>query len=226
LFDFDLKPGLFVTLEVADTGCGMDKQTLAQMFDPFFTTKFTGRGLGLSAVMGIVRSHEGALRVYSEVGKGTAFKLMLPASKGTAATTDQTAQADYDPHWQGHGAVLLVEDEEAIRALAGYILERLGFKVYTAADGVEALELHAAHRDELVLVLLDLTMPRKSGEETLHDLRTAHPELPVIIASGYSKDEIAARLAAKGVAAFVQKPYSMSSLGSTLRRVLESKPKD
>ncbi len=221
LFDHEIDPGLYVVVEVADTGCGMDKETLVSIFDPFFTTKFTGRGLGLSAVMGIVRGHKGALKVYSEKNKGSIFKLLLPAAtdehetKSTGSVTPAT-----QPMWQGSGTLLLVDDEESIRALASRLLGRMGFDVITANDGEEALVKYEQHRAQLVAIILDLTMPHKSGDEALSDLRKRDTSIPIIIASGYSTDELHDRMAVKGVTAFVQKPYNSKSLRETLSRIL------
>jgi PAS domain S-box-containing protein len=207
----NLKPGLYVTLEVSDTGTGMDKQTLGRLFEPFFTTKFTGRGLGLSAVLGIVRGHEGGLRVYSEPGKGTTFKILFPAlESGNHALGGQGTAVEAS--WVGEGTVLLVDDEETIRALAGRMLERLGFKVLTAADGREGLELFRTHQDEIVLTILDLTMPHMNGEEAFREIRAISPEARVLMSSGYAENEIVSRFAGKGTAGFIQKPYTLATL--------------
>ena len=222
LFETAIEPGLYVVAEVADTGCGMDKETLASIFDPFFTTKFTGRGLGLSAVMGIVRGHKGTLKVYSEKSKGSVFKLLLPAAQEEITDATPSAAGEPPTAWQGSGTILLVDDEASIRTLATRILERFGFDVLTASDGIEALELYTAHRDGVAAIILDLTMPRKGGEETLHDLRKQDATIPIIIASGYSKDELHDRLAVKGVTAFVQKPFNSKSLRETLSRIMSA----
>jgi two-component system cell cycle sensor histidine kinase/response regulator CckA len=185
----DLPSGPYLTLEVSDTGCGMDQETKERLFEPFFTTKFTGRGLGLAAVLGIVRGHKGALKVYSEAGKGTTFKIRFPAGEaGEGALARERAAEVSD--WHGAGTVLLVDDEETIRTLGARMLSRLGFVVLTAGDGREALALYAQHRGEIVLVLLDLTMPHMDGEETLHGLRALDPEVRVIMSSGYSEQDI------------------------------------
>jgi PAS domain S-box-containing protein len=214
--DLDLPPGVYLTLDVCDTGCGMDAETQERLFEPFFTTKFTGRGLGLAAVLGIVRGHRGALRVSSEPGKGTTFKILLPVSAAKAvAPLPGTGAPAAD--WQGVGTVLLVDDEETIRALGERMLSRLGFRVLTAADGPEALSIYARHRDEISLVLLDLTMPHMDGEETFRELSRLDPEVRVVISSGYTEQDISSRFAGKGMAGFVQKPYSLAQLKEQLR---------
>jgi two-component system cell cycle sensor histidine kinase/response regulator CckA len=218
----DLPSGLYLTLEVSDTGCGMDAETQKHLFEPFFTTKFTGRGLGLAAVVGIVRGHRGALRVYSEPGKGTTFKMRFPAAKaGTGAPLGEVNASAAD--WQGMGTVLLVDDEEAIRALGARMLASLGFEVLTAADGREALSLYAEHRGEIALVLLDLTMPHMDGEEALRELRLIDPEVRVVMSSGYTESDIAPRFAGKGLVGFLQKPFTLAQLEEQLRAALHDR---
>lgn len=222
LSDIQLSPGRYVKLEVTDNGIGMDEQTVKKIFDPFFTTKFTGRGLGLSAVMGIVRSHEGDMRVQSEPGKGTVFSLYFPASTDaeTAIEGEETTTPNESPTWKSEGCILLIEDEPALRILGERTLKRLGFKVLLAEDGVEGLEVYRAHADHVRAILLDLTMPRKGGEETLHDLQAMNVDVPVIIVSGYSTAEIATRKAVEGAAGFIQKPFTLTTLRDTLKQVL------
>jgi CheY-like chemotaxis protein len=214
-----LVSGLYVTLEVSDTGIGMDKETQKRLFEPFFTTKFAGRGLGLSAVLGIVRGHKGALKVYSELGKGTTFKALFPAVGFGANQLPAPGGAGEDG-WTGEGTVLLADDEETIRALSKRMLERMGFRVLLASDGREALEIYAQHRDEIVLVILDLTMPRMNGEEAFREMRAIDPGVRVLMSSGYAENEVAARFAGKGTAGFLQKPYTLAMLRERVEAAL------
>jgi two-component system cell cycle sensor histidine kinase/response regulator CckA len=194
----------------------MDKATQERIFEPFFTTKFTGRGLGLAAVLGIVRGHKGALRLESAVGKGTTFEILFPASEADAALLAGKNGARKSD-WQGEGTILLADDEETIRTMGARMLASLGFKVITAADGREALERYAEHRDEITLVMLDLTMPHMDGEEAFMELRRMNPEVHVIVSSGYAESDISSRFAGKGLVGFVHKPYSLAELTEQIR---------
>ncbi|RPI76783.1 MAG: PAS domain-containing sensor histidine kinase, partial [Desulfobacteraceae bacterium] len=217
----DLLEGFYVYLEVRDTGCGMDRATLEKIFDPFFSTKFTGRGLGLSTVQGIVRNHGGAIKVYSEAGKGSIFKIFFPAAFVAAdATFAQKSKSKKDT-WRGSGVVLLVEDEANIRKLCRRMLERIGFEVMAADDGLQALEIFRAHQNRIRCVLLDLTMPQMDGGETLVELRRIDPNLPVILSSGFSEQKISDRFKDRRLSGFLQKPYQQADLRAALKKALE-----
>ncbi len=213
-----LPEGTYVCIEVADTGCGMDPGMLQKIFDPFYTTKFTGRGLGLAAVLGIVRGHRGAIKLFSERGKGTTFKILLPAVEGTA----ERLAGSHIPEqgWRGCGTVLLVDDEETIRTLGRRMLERFGFTVVTASNGREALDLFRERPDAIVCVILDLTMPHMDGEEAFRELLKIRKDACVIMSSGYNEQEITHRFSGKGPSGFIQKPYQMDSLAAKLKEVL------
>jgi len=216
----DLKEGLYVVLDVADTGCGMDDQTLNRLFEPFFTTKFTGRGLGMSAVLGIVRGHRGALKVDSTPGKGTTFRVLLPAAQVPKCDGVDAQPSEVNERIQ-ESLVLLVDDEETIRRLGRKMLERIGFRVLTAEDGREALRLYREQRQKIDLVILDLTMPHMDGEETLTALKQVDPKVRVLLASGYSNQELEARFAGEGLLGFLQKPYTMTVLKDHLFPLLK-----
>lgn len=219
LFNDNLPEGRYVFLEVADTGCGMSEEVQARIFDPFFTTKFTGRGLGLSAVMGIVRGHRGAIKLYSEVDKGTTFKVLFPAVDVPANTASHPAASASD--WKGQGLVLVVDDEAAIRTLAQQMLKAMGFDVRAARDGPEALKILTEENCRVRLVLLDMTMPKWDGEETFREMRRVCPDIRAVLTSGYNEQTATSRFAGKGLAGFIQKPYGFTELRDVVRRVLK-----
>jgi two-component system, cell cycle sensor histidine kinase and response regulator CckA len=216
--------GEFVYLEVGDTGVGMSSETLQRIFDPFFSTKFSGRGLGLAAVMGIVEAHHGMIRIRTALGEGTAFRVLFPAAHVEADVAD--APASFRDEWRGSGTLLIVEDEEGVRAVAERMLEGLGFHVLAAEDGREALKVVKSQGDHLAAVLLDLSMPHMGGPETLRRLRELQPGLPVVLMSGYTEQEVASRLLDEnpGPVVFLQKPFLPGDLATVLRRVLEAAP--
>ncbi len=207
--------GSYIRLEVHDTGMGMNEETLARIFDPFFTTKFTGRGLGLAAVLGIVRGHRGAIRVHSHPGMGTTFKVFFPVTKGQAIPRRTVPVFDF----RGTATVLVVDDEAVVQRLASTTLERYGYEVLLASNGKEALDIVGSAGNRISLVLLDMTMPVMSGEETLAKLRTLCPSVKVIASSGYNEIE-ALRRFGTGISAFLQKPYRATQLVEKVKLTL------
>jgi CheY-like chemotaxis protein/two-component sensor histidine kinase len=216
-----LTPGVYATLEVHDTGCGMDEKTLKQIFDPFFTTKFTGRGLGLSAVQGIVRGHKGTMKVYSRPGRGTTFKVLFPATEASVMVAPAVAWA---PLSSGE-LIMVVDDEEIIRRTAKSMLERYGYTVIVAEDGQRAVDLFEVLSDKIALVLLDMTMPVLSGEEAFRRFRNIKPDVKVVLSSGYNESEAIRRFTGKGLAGFIQKPYSSAALAEKMGAILKDNPK-
>jgi PAS domain S-box-containing protein len=219
--------GVYTYFEVADTGCGMNAETIEKIFDPFFTTKLTGRGLGMSAVLGIVRGHKGILKIDSEVGKGTTFRVLFPANEMTdndfaVRRKDKAEVKD----WRGSGTVLIADDEETVCAVGKQILEGMGFKVLTAPDGREALKVFREHADEIICVLLDLTMPHMDGKEAFRAMQRLHPGVRVILCSGYNEQDAIQHLTGLGLAGFIQKPFNMATLKEKVAEVLAEDESD
>lgn len=218
-FGADIAPGYYVFVEVADSGCGMEPGQVKQIFEPFFTTKTTGRGLGLSAVMGIVRKHRGAVHILSSPGKGTTFRVLFPVSKEPCSVTIR--QPEFISLKNGNGSILVIDDEETVRVLAKRVLSAAGYEVLTACDGAEGFAIFNAHKDRVRAVLLDLIMPNMSGDEMLEQLLQLRMDIPVILSSGYSEKEARARMKGNGeFSAFLQKPYRGAELLAAVNDLL------
>lgn len=218
--DHRLEPGRYVFLEVSDNGCGMDAETQKKIFDPFFTTKFAGRGLGMSAMLGIVKGHHGGLRIYSEPGQGTTIKIAFPLSGEQSDRLE--SQELPDKPWKSIGLALVIDDEETVREVATLMLEDFGLQVITACDGMEGVERFREYQHEVAVVLMDMTMPKMDGQSCFRALREINPDVRVILSSGYNEQEATSRFVGKGLAGFVQKPYSANQLAETLQAVLEA----
>jgi PAS domain S-box-containing protein len=219
----DLPPGLYVRLEVTDTGIGMDEKTRLRIFEPFFSTKFTGRGLGLAAVLGIVRAHKGALKVHSEPGKGTTFEILFPALEDAGAEAPADVSSTLADR-QGTGTILLVDDEESLLTLGSRMLEHLGFTVLTAADGLQAVERYREKGEAIDLVLMDLTMPHMDGAKAFDEMRRLNPDARVVLASGYAEEDVSSRFEGKKPAGIIQKPYTLAKLREALAGLMPARP--
>lgn len=213
----NLPEGLYVFLEVNDNGSGMSTETINKIFDPFFTTKFTGRGLGLAAVLGIVRGHQGFIQVESILGKGTTFKVFFPPVWNEDLTVQTSNHKDNS--WRGTGRLLLVDDDASVREIGKRMFENLGFKVIIAENGKIALDIYKDNQ-EFVCIVLDLTMPVMDGVEAFNELRKINPDVKVIIASGYNEQEISTELINNGLNGFIQKPYHSSEIKEKLSKIL------
>ena len=213
----ELRPGKYVYLAVSDTGCGMDDATRARIFDPFFSTKFTGRGLGLAAVAGILRGHKGAIAVESAPGKGSCFTVLFEAAEGLAAERHVAAR---NAALQGSGVVLVVDDEKPVRDLVKRVLERNGYTVLLAESGLAAIDLLKRHPGDIALAMLDLSMPQMGGDEVLPELRKIRPEIKVLVSSGYSESETMTLFKGQRVSGFIQKPYTGADLAEKVKACL------
>ena len=223
VLDSEVRSGAYVVLQVEDTGTGIPPVIIEKIFDPFFTTKAIGQGtgLGLSTSMAIARSHGGFVRVYSEPGKGTTFKVYLPARTGTSSPTAGRRAVELP---RGHGElILVVDDEPSVRLVTQQTLEAFGYRAILASDGAEALAIYARREAEIAVVLTDMMMPVMDGPATIQVLRKMNPGLLVIAASGLVANDYAAKFADLGVLHFLPKPYTAETLLKALQKILEKK---
>ena len=217
-FGDGLMPGRYVVLSVKDTGCGMDDVTRRRIFEPFYTTKFTGRGLGLAAVIGIVRGHGGGIRIESSLGEGSVISVAFPA---TDSEISQEEPIESVGAWRGSGKILVVEDEMSARELAVIVLTRKGFEVLEAGDGLEGVEIFRKHAHEIRCVLLDLAMPNMDGDEAHKEIRKIRPDVPTILCSGYPEQDAISRFSDLNPSGFIEKPYSPDVLVARVRESLK-----
>jgi nitrogen-specific signal transduction histidine kinase/ActR/RegA family two-component response regulator len=216
----NLAPGPHVVLAVKDTGCGMDPDTQARIFDPFFTTKTTGRGLGLSAMAGILSGHGAGILIESEVGRGSAFRIFFPALGAGSRLREPAREAD--PAQELTGTILVVDDEPMVRSTVVGVIEALGMHALEAGDGVDALDVYRRHRQEIDLVFMDITMPRMDGNETFLAIRQQDPALPVILCSGFTSQEVVQPPPGTRPADFVHKPYRVNDLKKAIQQSLHT----
>ncbi|OHD53903.1 MAG: hypothetical protein A2Y33_00630 [Spirochaetes bacterium GWF1_51_8] len=214
--------GNYVFFEVTDSGSGMTDEVLEKIFDPFYTTKFTGRGLGLAAVLGIIRGHQGLIRIVTVPGKGTSFRVLFPESRILKNTAKLLKKPDIPEEHKITGTILVIDDEESIREISRRLLERRGFHVILAADGIEALDILRKRKGGISLILLDMTMPKMDGAAVFRGIREIDKEVPVLLASGYSEQEATGHFRDKGLAGFIQKPFDTSKLVPKICSILEA----
>ena len=210
----------YVSVSISDTGSGIDPATMERIFDPFFSTKFTGRGLGLPVVLGIVRAHGGALAVESKSGEGSIFRVFFPLMAQQTMQPGQEPTVDFEP-FKERRLVLVVEDEPVVRDMAEFILKEFGYEVIVAGDGLEALEKFRERQDEVHLVLLDQSIPGMNGWETLAALRALRSDLRAILASGYDEEQVMRGDHPEQPQAFLHKPYDLKDLEAALSAALK-----
>jgi signal transduction histidine kinase len=219
-----LPPGRYIKIQVSDNGCGMSEAVRAQIFDPFFTTKFTGRGLGLSAALGIVRGHKGAIAVESVEGTGSTFSVLMPAIGAQAAPKD-AERAAIAPVEAGAGVILIVDDEDLVRRAARATLEHFGYTVLEAADGRDGADLFGRLHDRISAVLLDLTMPHMDGHAVWQFIRRIRPDMTVVISSGFEESDAMRQFTDDPALLFLKKPFTAAALGHKIHAALERKKK-
>ncbi|MDQ6963795.1 MAG: response regulator, partial [Mariprofundales bacterium] len=218
LCDTTLQPGECVALDVYDNGCGMDRQIVERMFEPFFTTKFTGRGLGMSAVLGIVQSHNGALLVESEPNEGSHFRLLLPPTEMPLVEPDLPEVVEQRP--SPSALILIIDDEEVIREMVAELLQDVGLRTIVAEDGARGVELFRQHKVEVAAVLLDMTMPGMDGEVCFQELRAIRDDIPVVISSGYAEQDIYQTFGEDMLAGFLHKPFNPAKLQAMIQKIV------
>ena len=220
-FGAPIPPGGYVCLQVADNGCGMDVETQKRIFEPFFTSKFTGRGLGMAAVLGIIKGHNGAVQISSQLGQGTNFKIFVPIQiiKPSADQSSQSPTATES--WQGKGTILLVEDEEQVSCVVEEMLGELGFSVLNAANGQVALEVYQRNAKDITLVITDCGMPVMDGYTLFKKLKILNPKLPIIMSSGFGANIVSARISLGDMTGLISKPYDFIQLRDLLKRVVK-----
>ena len=216
----EIEPGQYVSLEVSDTGSGMSSETLSKIFDPFFTTKFTGRGLGLAALRGIIRSHRGGIRIFSRLGQGTVFTLVFPAVGTHRNQPGPEQQRLGDDVGIAGRTILLVDDEESLRSLMAMALEGAGGRVIQAVDGADGIEQFRRHRESIDLTVLDLTMPRLNGDEVFRQIMDIQPDARVVLISGYTQEDVAGHFTGHRVTGYLEKPFPPSELVAKVRDAL------
>lgn len=226
LLDEKPEPGPFVFLEVCDNGCGMNEETLKRLFDPFFSTKFAGRGLGMSAVMGIMKIHSGALFVESKSGNGTTIKVLFPYTETALPVIDQGPVSPLPVKTASHenqlsGVALVVDDERSVLKICSKMVALCGFRVITACDGIDAVARFRENADEIDFVLMDLTMPNMDGITAMGEIYSIRPDTKVILASGFNEEELSERISTYTHSGFIRKPYSMHLLEAEIRKVVQ-----
>jgi CheY-like chemotaxis protein len=220
----DPPPGRYIEIQVSDNGCGMNEAVKAQIFDPFFTTKFTGRGLGLSAALGIVRSHKGVIAVESAEGTGSTFSVLMPAIAAAAGPKDSGSAASAAVE-TGAGVILIVDDEELVRRAARATLEHFGYTVFEAADGRDGADLFSRWHDRISAVLLDLTMPRMDGYDVWRYIRGVRPDMTVVISSGFEESDAMRQFTDDPALLFLKKPFTAAALAHKIGAALDRRKK-